>query len=105
MTHVKVGDIALPVGSYEKQGQKRNRNRTIGTLMRTDYHDGSRLWIKLNGDALSPSLLMLAMKSGALEAGDDGVIANVFEPREQQQQGKPAAAPAAAEMDDDRIPF
>src|SRR5262245_8457861 len=78
-----LGDISLPVGEYEGQGnQKQTRFRNVGSLMETVNEDGSRRrWIRLNADVLHASLF--ALSRPFMEKGADSVIANVFEKREQ----------------------
>lgn len=82
---VELGDIAITVGTYKHatKGERKSR-RTIGKLMQTSYADGGRSqWIKLNADALSPSLLMLALPH--MLPGSDTVLLDIFEPRAKEE--------------------
>lgn len=111
-----LGDITIVVGHYpdpsrrnQETGQplRRNRSRRIGNLLRTTHSDGSsRYWLKLNGDALNSSLLMLALRATG-KTGDDAVIANVFAKRDATPPAAGGAAPPAEEEDPegDPIPF
>ena len=86
---IEVGDIAIAVGSYKHatKGERKTR-RNIGKLMQTTYADGGKsMWIKVNADALSPSLLMLALPH--MLPGSDTVLLDIFEPRVKDAEGKP----------------
>lgn len=81
----ELGDIAIPVGFYipKSGGDAKRRYRRIGTLMQTEYDDGGKnMWLKLNGDALSSSLLILTRQF--MPKGDDGVILSVFTPKKEK---------------------
>ncbi len=86
----ELGDIAIPVGWYEKNGEKKKRYRRVGTLMQTERDDGQGFWIKLNVDALSPSLYVAARC--CLAAGDDQAILSVFEREEKKTSTESAPA-------------
>lgn len=74
----ELGDIAIPVGFYEKSGEIKKRYRRIGSLMQTTRDDGSSgFWVQFNADALSPSLLILTRAQ--MEKGGDRVLLSVFE--------------------------
>lgn len=97
-THKKYGDIALPVGSYEKAGKTKQRSRKIGELWQTTHDTGeSHLWIRVNSEVLQTSLLLLN-RSVAAKKGDDTTLLNVFTERE---EGAKTAESAPA----DDIPF
>lgn len=87
----KTHDIAIKVGEYEKDGQKKSRSRTIGRLMRSD--DG-RPFILLNAECLSTQLFALSRKKG-----DDSVILSCFDAEPK------SAAPESHEADDEPGPF
>lgn len=89
--HTNLGRIAIPVGSYEKNGATKKRYRNIGELMETTEDDGSRHhWLKLNLDIFHASLF--ALTGVARKKGDDTVIATVF-----SDDKKPGAEAAPAE--------
>lgn len=106
--HTNLGQIAVPVGTYTKDGDEKHRFRNIGTLMSTlDDAPGSKLryWIKVNADCFHASLFSLVYRAG-MEPGDDQAVCTVFEPK------PPAIAPGeyASTRDltgppDDEIPF
>lgn len=97
--HTPLGDLSLPIGHYLKDGDKKLRRRNLGTLMQTTDDGGERrFWIKLNADALNPSLLILCSRNGILEGGADGVIVNVYA-REERKPGAAAPADSAAPAD------
>jgi|APGre2960657373_1045057.scaffolds.fasta_scaffold04791_3 hypothetical protein len=80
----ELGDISLPVGSYESGDKIKKRYRRLGTLMQTEYEDGGKnMWIKLNGDALSSSLLILARAH--MDKGADTVLLSVFAKKEKEE--------------------
>lgn len=76
-----VGDIAIKIGEYEKNGEKKGEFRRIGRLMRSD--DGP--FVLLNADALSMQLFALANKDRR-----SSVICSVFEPRDGSGGGRTA---------------
>ena len=80
-TTTKLGNLAVAVGSYTAGSDTKKRFRTIGELMKATDSEGERLWIKLNGEALSPSLLDL-IRATDMKPGDDQVTVRVFEPRD-----------------------
>lgn len=103
MAITKKYDIAVKTGSYQdSQGQTKNRYMNIGAVMQGD-----------NGPfiLLDP---MVNLAAAPREPGKDRVICSLFEPRDNNQQQAPAAAPAQRQaqrpapaqqpMDDD-IPF
>lgn len=98
--HTNLGNIALPVGSYESDGKTRKRFRNIGTLMKTTENGEERFWLKLNADVFHAALFALVRATG-MERGEDAVIATVFAPRD-EAKAKPPATPAVPEGD---IPF
>lgn len=93
-----LGDISVPISSYEKEGQKRRRGRTIGELFRTDDNEGPRYWLKLNAEQLSPSLLIILSRNQLIKKDEDTVILNVYPPRD-AQKAKSSEAPPADEGD------
>lgn len=80
----KTHDICIKVGEYEKDGQKKSRNRTIGRLMKSD--DGHP-FILLNAEVLSTPLFALSRKKG-----DDSVILSCFESEAKAKTTEPEAA-------------
>ncbi len=105
LTHTPVGDITIAVGIYEKGGETKRNARRIGTLMQTDEPGRDpRYWIKLNADAVNPSLLMLQSLNGLREKGSDSIILNCWPPpREKKPVGTTEAEQPEAPPDD--IPF
>lgn len=95
--HTPIGDISIPLGWYMKGAEKKRRSRAIGTLMQTKDEHGTRHWIKLNAEALSPSLLILMSRNGHIESGADAVICNVYAP--DAAESKPPAPGAPSEED------
>lgn len=88
--HTEAGDIAITVGSYTKNGEVKSRYRNVGTLMKSIRDDGSEgFWLKLNAEALSPSLLIIHRHK--MEKGADQVLLSVFEKKD--DTSKPAEAP------------
>lgn len=88
-TTTEIGDLAIPVGFYDKNGEIKKRYRRIGSLMQTTRDDGQPgFWASLNADALSPSLLILTRSQ--MEKGGDRVLLSVFEKSDDK---KPAQAP------------
>lgn len=89
MTNEPLGEIAIPVGQYESNGQTKKRFRNIGTLMETTEDDGSkRQWMRMNLDVFHASLYALA--APFRRKGDDSVIVTVFPPKEKKPDEKPA---------------
>lgn len=100
--HTNLGNIAVPVGSYQSGNETKKRFRNIGVLMKTTDNGSERYWIKLNADIFHASLYAL-IRQTSMEKGDDMVSAAVFEPRDEK---KPAARPdAAADEDGGVTPF
>lgn len=87
-THQKIGDATIVVGSYIKGNETKKRYRNIGVLMKSTDQDGERYWMRIDGDALSPSLLILA-RAGMMK-GDDSVSVNIFAEREEAPEQEPA---------------
>ena len=89
-TTIELGDIAIAVGSYKKGDKEHKARRRIGKLMETTYEDGGKsLWIKLNQEALSPSLLICARPF--TQKGSDTVLLDVFRPdKDKAAPGEPA---------------
>ncbi len=99
-THKKYGDIALPVGSYQKDGKTKQRSRKIGELWQTTHDNGEvHFWARMNSEVFQPSLLLLN-RSVAAKKGDDTTLLNIFTEREEKPE-----QPAAAPVDDNGIPF
>ncbi len=101
-THTQLGTIAVPVGSYQKDGTTKKRFRNIGTLMKTEDGNGTRFWMKLNADILHASLYAL-IRSVDMDKGDDTFSANVFEQREPNRAAAPGKSADTAPDDD--IPY
>lgn len=100
----KLGDITVPVGTYQSGGEKKTRQRQVGALMETEHDDGGRrMWIRINGDALSPSLLMLALRASEAR-GEDGVVLPIWEERAGEERGK-GGARARGEVEEAYAPF
>jgi hypothetical protein len=116
MATQKIGDLSIPVGHYDDPVKKDNvtgkplkrfRYRRIGTLMRTTHSDNSgQFWVKINGEALADGLLVLALRAKG-KAGDDAVIATVFEDRDAgpPPAGATPGADPEPELDEDGGPF
>jgi len=101
MQHEELGEIAIQVGSYEKDGKPKKRFRRIGTLMRTTYDDGGKSeWLRLNADALNPSLLIIAR--AYMEKGSDSALLSVFPKRKQAAASEPEAG---ADTEPEDIPY
>lgn len=90
-------DLAVKVGSYEKDGQSKNRYQNVGAVMQGD-----------NG----PFLLLNKTFNPAGVPGDpdrDNLIISCFEPRDQGGNSAPTEKPKQdskpADDYDDDIPF
>ena len=95
MATTKVADIAIKVGEYEKDGQKKGEYENIGALMQSD--DGSE-FLLLNNSCLNPSLAMIANRERKRR-----VAVSIFRDEDAPPRGGPdGGKPAAA---DDSIPF
>ena len=94
MATTKVADIAIKVGEYEKDGQKKGEYENIGALMQGD--DGNE-FLLLNNSCLNPSLAMIANRERKRR-----VIASIFREREDTPTHTGTAKPTAA---GDDIPF
>ena len=85
----EIGDIAIPVGFYEKSGEITRRYRRIGSLMQTTRDDGnSGFWVKLNVEVLQPSLLIPVRQF--MEKGSDQILLSVFD-KDESKQPRPEA--------------
>jgi hypothetical protein len=102
----KLYDLAVVTGSYESQGQTKNRYKNVGAVLQKD--DGSK-FITLDR-SFNPAGV-------PFRDGSDTILLSMFTPKDdankggqqqapQQRQAAPAPAPRAATggMDDD-IPF
>lgn len=94
-------DLAVKTGSYEKNGETKNRYTSIGAVFQGE-----------NG----PYIVLNRFFNPAgvpFKEGSDSIIVSCFEPRDQDgnrpgapaRQSAPAARPAAPAPMDDDIPF
>jgi len=120
MHTTELGTLGIPIGKYDskktyredhpdpaKRGQPiMNFTRThVGKLMETVHSDGTtRRWLSIDASTLNPSLLMLAMKAGAVKQ-DGRITIDVFEPRPDDEPSKPRTQTPAQPEDEDGIPF
>ena len=95
MATTKVADIAIKVGEYEKDGQKKGEYENIGALMQGD--DGSE-FLLLNNSCLNPSLAMIANRDRKRR-----IAVSIFRDREDAPTHTGEKAKTAAPQDD--IPF
>lgn len=89
MSFRKIADISIAIGSYKVGDQIKQRQRHIGELVEftNDQTGASFQKLKLNADALSPSLMIMARAAaGKDRAGDDTIMCSVWE----EKQDKPA---------------
>lgn len=100
MAAKKVKDLAVKVGSYQKDGETKNRYENIGSVMKSD--DGSTfLFIK---KTFNPAGV-------PTDEGRESILVSVFDLKEQdggQRQSAPmrqAPAPQQSDLADDDIPF
>lgn len=95
MATTKIADIAIKVGEYEKDGQKKGEYENIGALMQGD--DGNE-FLLVNNSALNPSLAMIANRDRKRR-----VLVSIFRDKEDTptHTGE-RAKPTAADQD---IPF
>ena len=100
MASVKVKDIAVKTGTYQKDGQTKGRYENVGSLMKQD--DGS--FFILLKRTFNPAGVHV-------EDGRDQIIMSVFDLKEDQsRQSGSASAPAQRQdtpppVDNDAIPF
>jgi hypothetical protein len=111
MASRKIADLAIKIGEYEQAGEKRSRNKKIGSLMQTE--DG-RQFVMLDATVLTMEINYLANPGRRTD-----LIVSVFDVDGDDRQSQPAPsrsspaqAPArapsqaAARRDiDDEIPF
>lgn len=91
MATTKKYDVAVKVGEYEVNGEKKNRYKNIGTIMEGDNGP----FLLLDASVLGMSLNYIANRERK-----DALLCSLFEPRE--AGAKPAAPKPPA---DDDIPF
>lgn len=96
MATTKIGDLAIKVGEYEKDGQKKGEYENVGALMQGD--DGNE-FVLLNNSALNPSLAMIANRDRKRR-----VLISVFRDRD-DGGGKAQTQQRQAMTSDDSIPF
>ena len=96
MATTKVADIAIKVGEYEKDGQKKGEYENIGALMQGD--DGNE-FLLLNNSCLNPSLAMIANRERKRR-----ILVSIFRDKEDvpARGGPDGGKPTAADGD---IPF
>ena len=96
----KIGDLAIKVGEYEKDGEKKGKYTNVGVLMQGENGMFALLdpTVDLAG-ALVCQRLLNPQKAG------DRVMCSVFEKRAQTgSQAAPQASGGGAPFDDD-LPF
>ncbi len=95
MGWTKVKDLAVVVGSYQKDGQTKNRYQNVGQVMRNDSGEEMMMLNRSFNPAGVP-----------YKDGSDSIIISQFDPRD-----KDGAAPAKAHQtstppaDNDAVPF
>jgi hypothetical protein len=78
--HTILGDISIPVGKYQSQGNSRKSYRKIGTLHQSTDDEGTRYWLKLNADAMNPVLFTLHKDVTGVPS-DGSISADVYPPK------------------------
>lgn len=96
MATTKIGDLAIKVGEYEKDGQKKGEYENVGALMQGD--DGNE-FVLINNSALNPSLAMIANRDRKRR-----VLISVFRDKD-EGDGKSQTQQRQAMTSDDSIPF
>lgn len=74
MGYHKKYDLACKVGTYEKQGETKNRYKNVGLILEND--EGKKMVM------IDPTFNFAAVKR---EEGKDMVMVSMFEPKEKQQ--------------------
>jgi len=99
MAFRRVKDVSVVTGTYEQNGETKNRYKQVGVAMKGD--DGS-----------SFILLDRSFNPAGVphKPGDDKILLSLFDPREENGTAtRPATAPARttapAPVGDDDIPF
>ena len=92
-------DLAIKVGEYEKNGEKKGRYKNIGAV----FEGEKGPYLLLDSTTISMQLFALCNKERR-----DSIIVSMFEPKgEGERAGKPAASSSGAPTadPDDEIPF
>ncbi len=95
MGWTKVKDLAVVVGSYQKDGQTKNRYQNVGQVLRNDQGEEMMMLSRFFNPAGVP-----------YKDGSDSIIISQFDPRD-KDQGAPTKTQqqASASDSDDNIPF
>lgn len=116
MSFRKIADISIACGFYQDGDKIKQRQRKIGELVEftNDQTGASFQKLKLNADALSPSLMIMARAAaGKDRAGDDTIMCSLWEEKPEKpapdgrapaQTPKPPSDPALV-PDTDDIPY
>jgi hypothetical protein len=97
MSNAKKYDLAVKVGEYEKNGEKKGRYKNIGTVFEGD----KGMYLLLDSTVISMQLFALVNKDRR-----DSIIVSMFEPKgEGERKAAGSAAPAAGADPEDEIPF
>ncbi len=96
MGWTKVKDLAVVVGSYQKDGQTKNRYQNIGQVLRNDQGEEMMMLNRSFNPAGVP-----------YKDGSDSIIISQFDPRDKDgvAPAKPQQSAATASGSDDNIPF
>lgn len=98
--------LALPVGTWMKDGEPQTEYRDIGVVLEFEDRTGNR-WneIRLHADALNPVLFSLA--KAQMEKGSSSCRVKLFDlARKTKDKSTPATAEEpAADIAPDDIPF
>jgi hypothetical protein len=94
----KIGDLAIKIGSYQKDGQSKGRYETIGTLFAGE-DGGQFITLKPYVDL---GALWQMQRNEARNAGKDArdtLMVSIF--TDEGRSSQPAAAKPATDFDDD----
>ncbi len=96
MGWTKVKDLAVVVGSYQKDGQTKNRYQNVGQVLRND-----------NGEEMMMLNRSFNPAGVPYKDGSDSIIISQFDPRgnEQSAPAKAQQSTPPASGGDDNIPF
>lgn len=93
MPVVKKFDLAVKTGSYQVQGETKNRYQNVGAVMEGD----NGMFVVLNRH-FNPAGV-------PFKEGSDQILVSCFEPRQQDGQRAAPAKSSAPAADDGDVPF